>query len=220
MSIVVAYGGHAYADAWHDFAGIAAAVMRPLEQYGSVDVVDEIERALVSLHHDAPELLVMCAGIGPDGGPSREARGALVHYVEGGGRLLALHSVATSFAGWHDWERLLGGRWVRDVSSHPPFGSGVVDVSGADARSFEIEDEFYEDLRVGDVEVIATHADRPIAWRHEVGQGRVVYDALGHTPATYDSAGRRALLHDELVWLGLRPRSFDASAASVDKVQE
>ncbi|WP_084039025.1 ThuA domain-containing protein [Demequina sp. NBRC 110053] len=229
MTILLAYGGHAYADAWHDFAGVADALAHVLEAYGAVEVVDEVERALLSLQHDAPDLLVLCSGVGPDGGPSREARGTLVHYVEGGGRLLALHSAATSFPGWHDWERLLGGRWVRDVSFHPPFGPGTVDVAGAPQRSFEIEDEFYADLRVGDVEVLATHEGRPIAWAHAVSGhgvrangsgGRVVYDALGHTAATYANAGRRALLHDELVWLGLRPRSLDAGEAAVDRVKE
>ncbi|MGI8482640.1 MAG: ThuA domain-containing protein, partial [Thermomicrobiales bacterium] len=54
--------------------------------------------------------------------------------------------------------------------------------------------------------VLATHQyegiEHPLAWAREIaGNGRVVYDALGHGVEAYDAAGRVALLKREALWL-------------------
>ncbi|MCM6761242.1 ThuA domain-containing protein [Rathayibacter sp. ZW T2_19] len=73
---------------------------------------------------------------------------------------------------------------------------------------FDVEDERYSLLEVDHTaRILATHhyegRDRPIAWALERGGGGgTVYDALGHSAASFSSAGHLALLAGALEWLG------------------
>ena len=73
---------------------------------------------------------------------------------------------------------------------------------------FTVEDELYSDLSVEpDNLVLASHRSKsgevPLVWARTYGphRARVVYDALGHDTATYDSAGHRELLERCVHWL-------------------
>ena len=44
--------------------------------------------------------------------------------------------------------------------------------------------------------------EHPIAWRHELGQGRVLYSAIGHQAATYDIPEFRELIRNAIRWTG------------------
>lgn len=50
-------------------------------------------------------------------------------------------------------------------------------------------------------EIGAMGADHPIIWCHEVGKGRVVYSALGHSAAAFDDPVYQQLLENALNWL-------------------
>ena len=43
-------------------------------------------------------------------------------------------------------------------------------------------------------------ADHPMVWWHEIGQGRVIYSALGHTPESYDELDYQRLIEKALAW--------------------
>lgn len=44
--------------------------------------------------------------------------------------------------------------------------------------------------------------EHPIAWRHELGQGRALYSAIGHQAATYDIPEFRQLIANAIRWAG------------------
>ena len=76
----------------------------------------------------------------------------------------------------------------------------------AGIRDFELNDERYSKLRVSpDSEQLAWHefeGDRhPVLWAHRHGDARIVYDALGHDAASYDSPEHRAILRNAVAWL-------------------
>ena len=144
--------------------------------------------------------------------PTAGAREGLLASLDRGTPLLAVHSSATTFVGWDDWETILGGRWVRGTTFHPPQGVGSVRprddaiMPAAGLEPFEVDDELYTLLRTDPaVTVVAEHeldgVDHPLAWTHVIGTARVAYDALGHDAASYAAPGRRELLRREIEWL-------------------
>ena len=130
--------------------------------------------------------------------PGPGARAAFAEHLAGGGGVLAMHTAALCFDDWPEWAEALGARWVWGHSQHPPLGPEVsVSVTGthgivAGLDGFVLVDEVYGDMEVAaDVEPLLTAPQpggdvMPLLWAREHGGGRVVYDALGHHPPSYD----------------------------------
>lgn len=210
---LVISGGGSYSDPWHPFAVTSAALLGALDRAGvegSLD--DDVEAALAGLIDPAarPDLVVINIGNAGGSTPTEGAREGLLSSLHSGLPLLVLHSSSTAFPDWDEWERIVGGRWVRGTTFHPPQGINTVYplvteiTEGLDP--FEADDEMYTDLRVGEgVTIIAEYTDgdrrHPLAWAVEHGGARVVYDALGHDGRSYESVGRLALLDREIGWL-------------------
>ena len=76
---------------------------------------------------------------------------------------------------------------------------------------FDTDDERYSWMRVDPaVRALAWQehdgVDHPLLWTHAYGGARVVYDALGHDAASYDSPEARELVARSARWLlGLLP---------------
>ncbi len=99
-----------------------------------------------------------------------------------------------------EWPDLLGGRWVRGRTMHPPLEDCLVSVTdaahpvSADLQDFTVVDERYSYLETRpDVTVLYDHhfedARHPLVWARDAGPGRVVYDALGHDVDVLRRAG-------------------------------
>ncbi len=143
-----------------------------------------------------------------------ETRLALADFVRAGGALLALHTASICFDDWPGWGEILGGRWVWGSSHHPPFGNVSVEPSGvshaitAGIEPFEVTDEVYHDLELQpDVEplLFAKSANggssQPVCWARRHGEGRVVYDALGHDAESLNQPQHRRLVLQAAQWL-------------------
>ncbi|NWJ72633.1 ThuA domain-containing protein [Pseudonocardia sp. ICBG1122] len=145
--------------------------------------------------------------------PSPRARDALGRHLATGGGVLGMHTAALCFDDWPGWSEALGGRWEWGHSHHPPLGPGIRVrvgsghplVDGVD--DFTIVDEVYSDLRLGPyvsglavADTPGTHDPQPLLWAREHGGGRVVYDALGHHPASYAVAGHREIVTRAVRW--------------------
>jgi type 1 glutamine amidotransferase len=132
---------------------------------------------------------------------SEQACAALHRWLERGGRWFALHG-SNSVAGNLPLARLLGTRFL----SHPAYRSFHVQITRpqdpllAGLTAFEVPDEWYciEDV-TQDLEVLLhtrwggeafgvtfAEADRPLMYRRRVGEGGVLYLALGHANRPYD----------------------------------
>ncbi len=212
--ILVISGSAAYADEWHDFPTTSARVAAVLEGLGhSVRITEDVGPALAS--PGPAGLLVLNigrpAGARPADG-ARAARTCLKSYLAAGGGLLALHSSVIALSTVPELRGLLGGAWVEGRSMHPPYGEAAVERTAAGhpvatgLGDFAVLDERYSYLDVEpDATVLFDHehdGDRhPLVWARTAGSGRIVYDALGHDAASYDSAGHQALLGRSVRWL-------------------
>jgi type 1 glutamine amidotransferase len=129
-----------------------------------------------------------------------------------------------------EWKSILGGVWVRGESFHPDYAPLTVHLAAeppafiAGLDDFAVQDELYSNLSLEPGNIVLATASTsasasasrsasagasagedevPVVWARTVGPAstRVVYDALGHDTAAYDSAGHRALLARCVRWL-------------------
>lgn len=131
---------------------------------------------------------------------SEVASAALRAWIERGGRWFALHA-SNSVAGNVAMAEILGTRFI----THPSYQRFRVEVSRDDPllegmAPFDIDDELYCVETVGEIEVLlharwggeafGGHrfeiADRPLMYRRRLGDGGIVYLALGHANRPYD----------------------------------
>lgn len=214
-------GAGRYADPWHPFDATSGRLADILRGEGiDVEVSGEVDARLASLSAPGdrdPDLLVLNIGDPALAGredPEAEALGreGLLAYLGRGRPLLVSHVSATSLRGLPEWEAILGALWVRGVSFHPEYGRARIHVPVsshpivAGLADFEVDDERYTDLRVApDVVALASHEhggrEHPLLWARTYGTARVVYDALGHDAASYDSPVHREIVARAARWL-------------------
>ncbi len=127
------------------------------------------------------------------------ACGALRHWLEGGGRWFAIHA-SNSVRDNTLLPPLLGSKFI----THPPYMHYSVSVC-ADALTdgiapFEVDDELYVIEQQPDIELLLytqwggaamggrefPDELRPLMYRHRVGDGGVLYLALGHCNRPFD----------------------------------
>lgn len=212
--VLVVSGSGPYADPWHRFPETTRRLVEILDDLGhTTRVAEEVEAALA--RPGRCDLLVVNIG-NPTAPrpPDRLAaigRGLLEHLTAGRG-LLGVHVSATSLTELPEWPVLLGGRWVRDRTMHPPQGLAPVQVCAgahpivAGLGDFEVHDERYSYLEIRhDSTVLCEHdfegRRHPLAWARASDQGRVVYDALGHDVQSYDSGPHVELIQRSVRWL-------------------
>uniref|UniRef100_A0A942T0W6 ThuA domain-containing protein n=1 Tax=Neobacillus citreus TaxID=2833578 RepID=A0A942T0W6_9BACI len=207
-----------WTDPWHPFTETTDALAAVLDRAG-LDVArpDDVDAAFEQLADGPlPTLAVVNVGLPRDGRPvplTPRADAGLRRLLASPVPLLALHVSSTSFAGDEDWERALGGVWVRGTTMHPPSGPCTVSVVDADhpvtagLADFTLDDERYSYQRVSpSVRVLVDHeyegVRHPLVWVHErPGGGTTVYDGLGHAAASFASPEHRRLLAQAVAFL-------------------
>ena len=210
---------------FHDFAASAKALSDVLAPLGIESRIEsDLDAGLASLATNPVDLITVNAlrweMIGEKYDPYRdseaysppaETRAALANHLETGGALLGLHTASICFSDWPEWSQILGGRWVWGTSFHPPPERITVtpaERDGSDALpAFEVHDELYTDLTLEPgAEVLAYgHSEampkaQPVLWRHRVGPGRVIYDALGHDSASLLYPPHAKWLTESVAW--------------------
>jgi type 1 glutamine amidotransferase len=125
---------------------------------------------------------------------------ALRRYLEHGGRWFALHA-SNSVRDNPYLPGILGSRFI----THPPYLHYAVSITRADEpllegiAPFEVDDEMYVIEHAGDIDVLLhsrwggeaagrhfDEEDRPLMYRRRVGEGGVLYLALGHCNRPFD----------------------------------
>jgi type 1 glutamine amidotransferase len=204
-------GAGEYADPWHAFPETSRRLADALAGFGcAVEITENLPGRLNDL--DDVDLLVVNAAAGPSGSGRAGVERALGRFLAGGGGILAVHVGVCSLLDLPGWPEVSGAAWIPGRTMHPPLGRCWVEICEAEhpvsARlsSFEVLDERYShlDLRSGS-HVLASHTydglEHPLVWAREIDGGRVVADALGHGPESYDSTGHRALISAAAGWL-------------------
>lgn len=145
-------------------------------------------------------------------------RTALHDHVQRGGGLLGLHTAALCFDTWDEWPQLLGAGWRWDASHHPDVGPMRVTITSAahpitmGITPFDTVDETYHALDVRTAApALLSSMDQPLLWAHEIGMGRVVYDALGHDAAALTQQDHARVLRRCAAWLLRQPDPLVAS---------
>jgi uncharacterized protein len=218
--VVVIAGRGRYEDPWHDHAATCHQIALVLAELGEQFDV-EVRGAFPDAFNDLArvDLLVVNSGSGRadavlDGA---DVTWLAVHervhaFARNGGAVLGLHQAANTFADSSYWAKILGGRWVPGISTHPPIGDCTINVRTGihpitqGLGDINLFDERYCDLWTAPgVQVLATHEedgrDHPVVWVNTSGGYRSVYDALGHDVRALESRGRRRLLRREALWL-------------------
>jgi type 1 glutamine amidotransferase len=217
---VILSGTGRYTDPWHSFAETSRCLADLLEQCGvTVSIAEDVDAAMTGLA--GVDLLVVNAGDSSRSGvPAPDltaARAGFTAALARGIAVLGTHTAAASLGDYPEWESVLGGRWLPEVSMHPPIGPArvrvhpdrhaiVAQLSDFETYDFETYDERYSHLRVAaDVVPLATHTldgvEHPLLWARTAGASRVVYSALGHDARAYETPQVRDLLSGAIRWL-------------------
>ncbi|GAA1955154.1 ThuA domain-containing protein [Agromyces allii] len=212
-AVLIVSGGGTYSDPWHPFDETSGRLVDILGARNDVTLTTDVTQALANLHAGDWDLVVLNFGSAGVALPTDTACvDGILRFSEAGGAILACHVVATAFPGDERWEQILGGRWVRGTSMHPPRGTADISVLPVDHPvthghdDFVLVDERYSYLKVSpEVEILATHDHdglvHPLIWAHSRPSSRVIYDGLGHDAASYDSEEHRALVLSAADWL-------------------
>lgn len=80
-----------------------------------------------------------------------------------------------------------------------PQDFGLTPLMGLDESSYSPENKIYGD--VGDLRMGPTPQEHPVLWVGTIGQGRIVYSALGHSHETYDNTVYRDILTNAFKWV-------------------
>lgn len=158
---------------------------------------------------------------------SDEQRAAFKKWVEEGGAYVGIHASGGDFIYRWDWyvEHLLGAQFVGHTMN-PQFQDAVVLPQQTDtgitnhlpAQWVLNQEEWYafdRNPRATGSTILATldegsykpgkasmADEHPIAWAHEMGEGRVVYSAIGHQAHTYEVAEYQEMLRRSIIWAG------------------
>jgi type 1 glutamine amidotransferase len=137
-----------------------------------------------------------------------EEEQALVDFVKSGNRLFAFHSASAVNENNTKYIDLLGARFITHSPYHE-FPVTIIDkehpvTKGID--DFRISDELYVlDREPKDVNVLATtiweNKTQPMVYAKKYGNGKVLYNALGHDEAAFNNPAYRQLTVQGIKWL-------------------
>ena len=210
---LVLAGAGRFADQWHDFRKTSERIVEILDDSGFATALTlAVDDHLADL--TGSDLVVL--NVGPPTMPdlALDARDhyGLLSYLQNGGALLAMHWTCSSLPAIPEWEDIMGGIWVRGTSEDTGYSTGHILVHPsrhpivANLADFDIKDDLYCYLRTKDEIVpLMTHRydgiEHPLLWARTYGPSRVVYDALGHTTESFESATHREILGRSSRWL-------------------
>jgi len=161
-----------------------------------------------------------------------EQREALRGYLEAGGGFVGIHGAGGDSS--YDWKWYPAELIKAQFKGHPmfpQFQSAVVNVENSTSeltahlpKSFTLTDEWYSFEKAPEGVNVLLSVDEgsyspkifsayigmgdkhPIAWSHCVGQGRVLYTAIGHLPEVYQDPNYKQFLDKSIAWAAASKR--------------
>lgn len=192
---------------YHPFEGVYRLLKAALEREGHT-VDGSEDRSLLDDDRLSFYDLILSYFDAPGGVLGRDAVGALERFMASGKGLVAVHCAVLSED--PELHRLLGAKFL----NHPPYQMLRVQTKD-DAhpitdgvKAFDIQDELYimeplvPDERHVFLECSLDGVVQPVAWTRNVGQGRLVYHALGHSESSFSNPSFMKLMVNSLHWAG------------------
>lgn len=188
----------------------------PLEELGDLmlEWIEPLEGITADIHHDkqilaASELdsydvCILCTTVSEL--TDAQEKG-IVSFVQGGKTAIGIHSATVVNPQHESFIELIGGRFIH----HSPFHEFPVKVELRDhpitqgVEDFSITDELYVLDRVpADAQVLATayweEAHQPMLYVKKHGNGKVLYNALGHNQKAYQHPSFQQLVVQGIQW--------------------
>jgi type 1 glutamine amidotransferase len=192
-------------DRHHPLETLGEMMVDWLKDEGISDVTLTKDRSAMTGDLSEYDLLVFCM-TADKLSPAEEQ--ATVSFVEGGKKLMGIHSATVVNEENLKYIEMIGGRFIHH-SPHHEFTVKVADpghpiVEGL--KDFNITDELYVlDRTPSAASVLLTafwedHA-QPMLYLRAHGQGTVLYNALGHGPAAYENPNLKTLVVQGAKWL-------------------
>ena len=221
MSRLIAPGPLAViGDRYHSPVHIREGLMGPLALENIPVVYIEDHEALTAEALKDVDLLVFFkdGNIWPDGyekgsSPvkwmSDEQQQAISDFVNNGGGFLALHNSHGLYPPDGPYYEIFGG----DYGGHPPPEEFMIRIDNKDhpitagVNDFRAFDEQHMSKYYGDPEdllmrnISDANAAAPAGWAREIGKGRFVYLAPGHTPEALGHPMMQRLIRNSVNWL-------------------
>ena len=192
-------------DRHHPLETLGEMIVGWLKDEGFTDVALSKDRSAMSQDLNQYNLLIFCMTAGKLS-PSEEE--ALVSFVEGGKKLMGIHSATVVNEKNKRYIEMIGGRFTHH-SPHHEFTVKIADpghpvVEGL--RDFKITDELYVLDRTPSASSVLLTASwdgnaQPILYLRAHGRGKVLYNALGHGLEAYENPNLRKLIVQGAKWL-------------------
>jgi type 1 glutamine amidotransferase len=201
---------------YHDFDGYAKWFSELLSPLGwEVESTYDLDR-LTKLEEENFELVASytCFSSNPDlknqrgsGMMQDEQVDALYNWVHAGGTFYAAHAATALGETNMLYTNLIGGRFL----NHPPAFEFTVypmyethEITQG-IGAFSVTDEFYIEEYDGDLDILMVglldDVIHPLVWCKQEGLGRVAHNALGHTPAVWNTPQYKKLTLQSIDWL-------------------
>jgi len=192
-------------DQYHPLETLGEMMLDWLKDDGFRSVTLSKDRSAITSDLDNYDLLIFC--LQPNKlSPAEED--AIVSFVDSGKKLMGIHSATVAAPENAKYIEMIGGRFIH----HSPHHEFDVKVSAPGhpmlegIRDFKITDELYVlDRTPSAASVLMTafwedHA-QPILYLRAHGQGKVLYNALGHGLDAYENPNLKKLVVQGAKWL-------------------
>ena len=192
-------------DQHHPLETLGGMMLDWLEDEGFSRVTLTKDRSAMTADLDKYDLLIFC--VQPNKlSPAEED--AIVSFVDGGKKLMAIHAATVVDPENVKYIEMIGGRFVHHSPHHEftvkvadpghPILEGLVD--------FKIMDELYVLDRTPSAASVLLTAfweddAQPMLYLRAHGQGKVLYNALGHGLAAYENPNLKKLVLQGAKWL-------------------
>ena len=129
---------------------------------------------------------------------------SLLSFVKGGKGFVGIHGAAWFTIG--EFVNMLGGQSTR----HSPIHEFPVSIHDKEhpitkgANTFSVTDELYFAEHDPSIHILCTaeweDKTHPMAWTYKYGNGRVFYEALGHTPDVLENKELQKIITQAVLW--------------------
>lgn len=195
----------AKSDQYHPLETLGQMILNWLKDERLSNVALTSDRSVIVNDINKYDLVIACMTMNK---LSPEEEKSFVDFVKNGRKFMGIHSATVVDESNKDYIEMIGGRFVR----HSPYHEFIVKVADPGhpilegLKDFKIQDELYVlDRTPSSASVLLTaffndHA-QPMLYLRAHGEGKVLYNAMGHDTSAYENPNFRKIVAQGVKWL-------------------